>query len=417
MGDPRDRAAHFDGTRSTVNGRSYLAEVLTGFDRQGHRCSALSGEVDLDDGRRALLPPPDLPAVLEDDAATVRRGVTDIELGVRQAAKICSFGQPVGRNGGRPQVARSVAIGSEPDRRSVIEPHRRFQRCLLVGEQPLELAVSVPVEPQFGRRSSAVPLPPRHLDGACGSSEDGTGGPQRNIAHEAVRQPLRRSAVEVDGVGGPAAAALFAAVRRDEHPTVGRPSEDRRGRHAEVREPPPVAAVEVDDVYLGGPVDGACPGHPPAVRRQPWSTRRHPVGGDPPRSAAGRRRQPNIVLGDEREEVSGKVGEAQVAAGHDGQRTRVMSCWLRGYPRGPQPGDATEWPRCRDHRCRPDGRCALVRRRMGARRPGRLGSPDGRPRGDPLGRAGERPRARAAALRPLRQADRHGRVPPRLPRL
>ena len=141
-------------------------------------------------------------------------------------------------------------------------------------------------------------------------------GRQGDVADVAVRQSLRRPTVEADGVGDAAAAALLAAVRRGEHPTVGGPAEDHRGGDAEVREPPPVAAVEVDDVDLRGAVDRARPGHPLPVRRQPRSTHRDVVGADPPRLATGERCEPDVVLGDEREQIAGQVGEAQVAASH-----------------------------------------------------------------------------------------------------
>ena len=199
-------------------------------------------------------------------------------------------------------------------------------------------------------------------------------GRQRNIAHVAVREPLRRPAVEVDGVGDPAAAALFAAVRRGEHPTVGRPSETvvvATPKYVSRRRLPPSRSTTCTS------------GAPSTVLAQ--ATRR-PSGDNRGRLAGTW----SVVIRHARPPANGasqtsssatnvrrspaRWGKRRVAACHDGQRTRVQ-CHAGSVGTHEVLNQATPLSGhdVRDHRCRPDGRCALVRRPMGARRPGRRG--------------------------------------------
>ena len=226
VGDPRDRAAHLDGARPSIDGGRDGAELMAGVDRSRHRRLALAAEVDVDRRGAATIPQPDVAAALEHGTPTVGRGMADVERGLGELAQIAD-GSAAGRRAVAPPTARSARRRSET--KPIVAPSSSHSGdssgAGSSGEQALEGAIAVAVEPELRRRAAAVTLPPRDLDGSRRGRQHGAARGQGDVADESVRQPLRQPTVEADGIGGAAAAAALAAMRRCEHPTVGGPAE------------------------------------------------------------------------------------------------------------------------------------------------------------------------------------------------
>jgi hypothetical protein len=244
--------------------------------------------------------------VAVDDALAVSRGVPGVELVVVGVlAHVGAVGQ------GGVEVAGAVGGGEEDD--AVAQPGGGPVLGGVLGEQAGELAAAVGVDPDLARGAAAVALPLRRF-APEGRDGDDPVAADVELADPPVRQAGGGAAVERDRVRPSPGAPALTGGADDVHPAVGAPAAHLGGGVPPVREPLARGAVELGREGLGRALAGAGPGDAGAVRREAGIGDGCPVGGEPPRPAAGDRGDPDVVVGHEGDQVIKQVGVSQVCA-------------------------------------------------------------------------------------------------------
>jgi hypothetical protein len=229
----------------------------------------------------------------------------------------------------RVQVARALVVREE--RQAPADQHGAGELARQARVQPGEprrrLAFFRPgrAHPQPSRRPAPVPLPPCRVDIARGQQRD-PGALDGRVGHRAERQqPAGSRAVaprcpaRLARLGrrqcvspGEVAEGLARGGDRDDL-TLRCPAADLGGVVGPVAEPAAVPAVDPGQVGLGRAVPPAGPGDRRAIPGDPGTAHRRVVGRDPPGPAAAGRGEPDVVLGDEGDDVAVDVREAEVS--------------------------------------------------------------------------------------------------------
>jgi hypothetical protein len=255
---------------------------------------------------------PDLGGVLVDDPGAVGLGETGVVLVVvGVAAEVVAVGR------GRVEVADPLVVGQEPD--PVPDPHRRG-RVAGQAEEPAEVAVAPPVDPQIAGRAAPVALPPGGVGGVA-PQDDGrlpvpavpaaaagaAGAAEGDLPGRAVGQSLDGAALGGHGVGVDHVMEGLPGLGREQDPPVGRPAPDG-GAGAQERDPGRRTAGGRHAVHLGMVLLAAGEGDVPAVGRQRRVTDLRQVGREPPGDPAPRRDRPQVVFGDKGDGVAPETG-------------------------------------------------------------------------------------------------------------
>ena len=189
--------------------------------------------------------------------------------------------------------------------------------------------------PQPSRRAAAVALPVRRFVLRAGQ-QDRHRAAGRDVAGRPELQPPRRRAVDRDGVRpGQERGGLPGGADREDL-AVGVPAGDAGPAVSPPGEPAVAGAVGAGHVDFAGGIARGRPGHRGTVRGQPRVAHRRAFGGQPPGAAAGSRREPHVVVGDEGQQVTLNVRIAKIT-----DRSHRLMVWPPdgvGLVRAAQPG-------------------------------------------------------------------------------
>ena len=195
--------------------------------------------------------------------------------------------------------------------------------------------------PQPSRRAAAVALPMRRFVLRAGQ-QDRHRAAGRDVAGRPELQPPRWRAVDRDGVRpGQERGGLPGRADREDL-AVGVPAGDAGPAVSPPGEPAVAGAVGAGHVDFAGGIARGRPGHRGTVRGQPRAAHRRAFGGQPPGAAAGSRRQPDVVVGDERQQVTLNVRIAKITDGS--HRSMVWPPDGVGPVRAAQPGVGRSQP-------------------------------------------------------------------------
>ena len=172
---------------------------------------------------------------------------------------------------------------------------------------------SSPVATQSLPRGAApVALPERRVAAHPPGQQRGAPSPPRQVVDLAERQPARRR-VERHRVRPAVLAAGWPTAETASTSPSPRPAGDAGARVAPVGAPGRGAAVRVGRVDLGSAVPPAGPGDRGAVPGEPRVADLPAVRGQPPGAAAVGRGEPDVVFGDEGEQITVNVGKPEVS--------------------------------------------------------------------------------------------------------
>ncbi len=253
-------------------------------------------------------------AGMVDDAPTVAAGVADVVvLVVRVSAQVRAI---------RPdavEVADALVVADEEDApvrlvQPLGDPHGRGDVPLQLLQDALEVAVTLAVDPELAGRAAPVALPAGRVPGVA-SQDHLAVGAEGDGAGRAVGQELR---LAVGRLHGDAVEEVLPPVG----PAVGAGEVDVLARRvpaqdpavaAHVGEPPEGPPVPGHDVDLGHALLSAHEGQLGAVRGEHGIGGLAQVAGQAPGHAPGGGDAPEIVLGDEDDDVVLDGGETVVA--------------------------------------------------------------------------------------------------------
>ncbi len=220
-------------------------------------------EVDLDavPDARGRVVDPDLGGVLVDDAGAVGLGEPGVVLVVVGVAAEVGAVELRGV-----EVADPFVVGEEPD--PAPDPHRR-SRVAGQAEQPAEVPVPSPVDPQVAGRAAPVPLPPGRIGGVAAQDDRGLPVPARSaeghLPGRSVGEALHRAALGGHGVGVDHVVEGLPGFGGEQDPPVRRPTSNG-GAGAEKRDPGGRPPGGRHAVHLGVVLLPAGEGDVPPVR-------------------------------------------------------------------------------------------------------------------------------------------------------
>ena len=189
-------------------------------------------------------------------------------------------------------------------------------------------------DPEPSRGAAPVALPVRRLVLRAGQQHRDR-AVSRDVSRRAELQPTWRPARDRDGMGpGQEPGGLTGRADREDLPVVA-PAGDPGPAVAPVGEPPVAAAVDPGHVDLAGVVAGRGPGDRARVRGQPRVADRGAFRGQAPRAAAVGRREPYVVIGDERQQIALDMWIAQITG--SSHRLIVRPCGSRPAPLARRP--------------------------------------------------------------------------------
>ena len=254
--------------------------------------------------RREVVQQPQLTAALVDHPGAVRAGLAGVLAIVVGVPEQAGTVEPAGVH-----VARALVVRQEGQ--PAADQHGAGELAGQAGQDALERR-AVRRGPQPARGAAPVTLPERRITSPA-AVEQGLGCLlQGCVRDRAERQPLRRAAVHRDRVGPALPLEGLAARAQRDDLAAGCPAADLGGLVTPVGQAPGPLAVHPGQVDLGRAVAPAAPGHPLPVPREPRVRGLGPVRGEPPAPPAVHRRQPHIVLGHEREQVTVNMRKAEV---------------------------------------------------------------------------------------------------------
>ena len=332
VGHPLHAAAHLHRAGPAVGGHGHVAQVLAGRDRRCGAGRARAAGADLQTPRhrvgREVVEHPELTGDGVDHPGAVGAGVPGVEV------RVVGVPAQVGTVGPhRVHVAHALVVGQE--RHPPVRPHRGGQLRGEPGQQPHELPVAGGVHPEPARGAPAVALP--HPGVAATAAEAGAehgraGGGDVQRGDGPVRQAHRRTPVQghrarpglvAEGLAPGGGHVHVGVVGPAEHagPGVTPP----RGAHA-------LPALRRHHVQLRGTVALAQVGEVGAVGGEAQVLGGRGVGGELPGTAPGQRCEPDVVVGEEADEVAVQRGVVQVGVVRRAQHT--------GHPRHDRAGSA-----------------------------------------------------------------------------
>ena len=291
-------------------------------------------------GVQAVQQPDDAAAAVHDPftVCTCLAGVVAVVIGVPA--------QPGAVQRARVQVPGALVIGQE-DQPSA-DQHRARQLSLEPGQQPPERRarsagrrrraptrrarhrtrpgrrigsggrpVTRRTHPQAARGAAAVALPVRRIAVHGAGQQGHPGRLHGQVSHRPVGQPdvarRPRGRLGIDGVGPGEVGERLAGGADGQHLARRRPAARLGPGVAPERELAAEPALGRRQEDLGGVALGSGPGDLRAVTGQPRPAGQGLIGGQPPGAAPVRLPQPDIILGDERDQVAVHMRKGQIS--------------------------------------------------------------------------------------------------------
>ncbi len=251
--------------------------------------------------------PPDVAGHVVDDVAAVGRRVAHVE-----AVVVGVPAQVAAVQGGGVDVAGALVVGQED--KAAVDDHRGGELAGELAQHPGEQRVFTASHPQASGGAAAVALPVGRV-AALRGQQHRRGLRPSQVVDLAERQAARRSA-ERHRVRHGALRRRLVDGGDGEHLAVPRPAGDAGPHVAPVGAAGGDAAVRVGGVDLGdAAVTPARPGDRRAVRCEPRVAGLAAVCGQPPGAAAFRGGEPDVIFGDEGEQVIVEVRKAEITRG------------------------------------------------------------------------------------------------------
>ncbi len=254
--------------------------------------------------RREVVQHPQLAADLVNHPTAVRGGLAGVLAVVVGVPEQVGTVQPA-----RVHVARALVVGQE--REAVTDQHGTSELPGQVGQDALERC-AVRRRPQPSRGSAPVPLPEGRVTSPAAVQQGAGALLQRHVRDRAERQPLRCAAIDRDRVRPALPLERLAARAQGQHVALRRPATHLPELVTPVGEAAAPLAVHPGQVHLGRAVPPAGPGHPAPIAGEPRAGSLGPVRGQPPTPAAVHRRQPHVIFGHEREQVTVDMRKAEI---------------------------------------------------------------------------------------------------------